>query len=129
MREILFRGKPVESEEWLMGSYIWGTRPGIRHYIQEEDGYMSPDITEVNPDTVSEFTGLRDRFGHKIFEGDIVRFKDHGDAFIVTLDQFAWELLSPIYPYYRHRLELEDDQRLEIIGNLFDNPELLDEKE
>ena len=73
MRDILFRGKRTDNGTWTCGylfciwerAYLcWGTTNNV------------PNMEEVIPETVSQFTGLTDRNGRKIFEGDIVRLID-----------------------------------------------------
>ena len=133
MREIEFKGKSVETQEWAYGSYVRvarGEEPLLTHYIRNIDGKR---VTEIDPDTLCEFTGLWDIYGRMIYESDIVKFVGHPFSppgrFFVSMNAFTWDLLSPSQKYYRHRLETYDTRRLEIVGNLFDNPELLDEKE
>ena len=133
MREIEFKGKSVETQEWVYGFYVQvasGEEPLLTHYIHNIDGKL---VTEIEPDTLCEFTGLRDIYGRMIYESDIVQFIGHPDSpmnrFFVSVNAFTWDLLSPSQKYYRHRLETGDTMRLKVVGNLFGNPELLDEKE
>ena len=131
-REILFRGKQVDNGEWTEGYLfkqwnrtflLWGMTGDI------------PNMTEVIPETVGQFTGLTDKNGKKIFEGDIVEFTDKytrkkGRAEIVFED-FKWKYSGCYYggnPIVW--LCISDGSiEFEIIGDIHDNPELLEVEE
>lgn len=73
-REILFRGKCVDSGEWIYGSHLKErTCDGVRHIIVTEDG----EYYLINPKTCGEYTGLTDKNGTKIFEGDILQISNN----------------------------------------------------
>ncbi|MGN0805347.1 MAG: YopX family protein [Candidatus Coproplasma sp.] len=74
MREILFRGKRVDNGEWIEGNYEWYHKPE-KHIITNP---YTRETKGVIPETVGQFTGLTDKNGKKIFEGDIIRQQTFG---------------------------------------------------
>ena len=127
-REILFKAKRVDNGEWVEGYYaIAKDYKGLtQHNILVADndlGYFKWHVIE--PKTLCQYTGLTDKNGKKIWENDVVeilsedenfklewqddtaQFVMSGDSFVVTFDN-----------YWSHEVE--------VIGNIFDNPELLE---
>ena len=102
MREILFRGKRVDNGEWVYGY-----------------------LCEVIPETVGQYTGLTDRNGKKVFEGDVIRYggKENTEV-IYQLCEYALIFKSQKYPQCGLLTEYNRNN-LEVIGNIHDNPELL----
>ena len=137
MREILFRGKRKDNGEWVEGFLrirYFEELPHDRYVIQYEttgDEYKwTPKymVAEIDPETVGQYTGLTDKNGKKIFEGDILEHKVQSDILInrgvVNWDSqnARWALqLNTMNPcFYMHNPEA-----VEIIGNIHDNPEFL----
>lgn len=132
MREILFRGKRTSNGEWVEGWYEppvkWdGHSFGTTIAYICSEGYL--DDAEVDPTTVGQYTGLQDKNGKRIFEGDILVFcKGATHPIQVYWDGLGWKFL-------RNEKRIEDTfecntishiQYCEIIGNIHDNPELLE---
>jgi uncharacterized phage protein (TIGR01671 family) len=129
MREILFRGKGIGTGKWvygylyedkLIGCNILQTTPSIKSIL-------------VEPETIGQFTGLTDKNGKKIFEGDIVGFEDgmsteSGYAESGCTGCVYWDKETASFQV-DNRLSAESYEVLEecaIIGNIYDNPELLE---
>lgn len=130
MREILFRGKEIDNREWVYG-YVVSVADISRATIyvpqdpKECDWATLPFL--VAPDTVGQFTGLLDKYGNKIFEGDILHGL-YGDMLVCfgeiigygmgfmwkpVIEDGKWESITGFVDEY------------EVIGNKWDNPELL----
>ena len=144
MREILFRGKQNEGR-WVEGVYFKhdtvkvcfsSDDPKPRHLIIQDgfcDWGFEPPIhcVDVDPDTVGQFTGLTDKNGKKIFEGDILDHIIQAEVLtnrgVVVWDRenARWALqLNTMKPcFYMH-----NPKSVEVIGNIHDNPELLKEE-
>lgn len=127
MREILFRGKDTNENDWVYGSLLITE---ISFFIvQHMEGfiYQSPVI----PETVGQYTGIDDVNGNKIFEGDIVRLLYDGD-YITTAGNGVIEYLPGGFEAYYKKDAIkssynfeENRYQHEIVGNTTDNPELL----
>lgn len=114
MREILFRGKRADSNEWIEGCYLDRNNIGLFFDDTEEED-CSVSIFSVNSETVGQFTGLLDKNGKKIFEGDVMR--NAGNIVEFCKDGFCINGDSSLSYWIG----------TEVIGNIYDNPELLGE--
>ena len=130
MREILFRGKRLDNGDWVYGYYVHiGPVSCQRAYIIPE--YASAlYVNEVDPSTVGQYTGLKDKNGKRIFEGDIAKVlqgKDKDIAY-VGFENGAFMLYPKTGNIYERTLweYWYNDWDVEVIGNITDNPELLE---
>ena len=141
MREILFRGKRIDNGEWVEGNIVWSNDSDqkYRSIIIPNDRsnmFLSSDEADlgfenwnlVDSETISQYTGLLDKNGRKIFEGDILSAHlDDQYPEDITYVQITWDGFS-----WCTRESTEDDVMtehdcnvFEVCGNIFDNPELL----
>lgn len=144
MREILFRGKAECDNKWYIGWYIppyeykWsgqddtGRSKAVIEFVRDD---LRPDFVPVKEATAGQYTGLTDKNGTKIFEGDIVRAvlpKSNAISefvwpnMVVGFSKGAFTAMRGRYctPLYSFAPAVE----LEVIGNIYDNPELMEDK-
>ena len=154
MREILFRGK-TDDGEWVYGSFCMDAREqfnglcGVDGFIRLYDKAKGKMQTyEVDRETVGQYTGLKDKNGKRIFEGDIIK-TDNGKESSVSVVKFGeyypkmfyamLDMFNPgiphvnAYGFYLASTKHEDmilfkSRHFEIIGNIHDNPELLEKQ-
>ena len=152
MREILFRGKRVDNGEWCEGYYVKAGHHWHQHGIHEDwivcgasanGGWFAiNDRRAVDPYTVGQYTRLTDKNGEKIFEGDIFREDDIIGVVIFENGAFKikWYGITTVLYEYGYDDgdwdELETEcfdaffvDKMEVIGNIHDNPELLEGKD
>ena len=119
MREILFRGKKIDNDEWTYGFYFEHSIDGQKYsyikYQTFDEGFVT---NEVVADTVGQFTGLTDKNGKKIFEGDIVESPNGTQGFIEWQNAECAFLVN-----IGDDWQTMDDCPYEVIGNIYDNKE------
>ena len=127
----LYRAKRMDNGEWTYG-YLYGIWK--RKYILWGMTNNVPDMTEIEPSTICQCTGLRDEDGKKIFEGDIVGYIDctsteNGYSEHYCRGRVAWDEETASFQV-TERLSAESyevlDRGCNVLGNIFDNPELLE---
>lgn len=115
-REIKFRGKRIDSGEWMYGSYVsfYDFFSTIRNEMVDDKG----NLFEIDPATVGQYTGLTDKNGREIYEGDIVCLgdakrrtgvivrSDTASAFVLEVNDTTFDL------YYRNQ------HRYEVVGSI-----------
>ena len=147
MREILFRGKRVNDGEWVFGYYMnakhhWNKLGVHEDWIlcnacQNGGWFTLLNKYAVDPSTVGQYTGLIDKNGVKIFEGDIVTFEDavadyegyHDDVFLNRGEVTYTERGMCLYFTNRQVVVMDDlfykgTADCEVVGNIYDNPAL-----
>ena len=136
MREILFRAKRSDNGEWIEGDLVHA--PDGRTAVSTYD-----DLVETVPETVCQYTGLTDKNGRKIFEGDIITYQHDNDdcpfpnkdtkrrvgrvyfqefrsCFAVAEGRNGSDMINQdLFKY------VQNGNRVQVIGNIFDNPELI----
>lgn len=123
MREILFRAKHKEYNQWVEGDLIHEQFGECIQFVK--DGCRSK--IKVDPKTVCQYTGLTDKNGRKIFEGDILSFSAYGENYkgdvrFIKGNFTIWCVKCA--PFLDDALEKHSAI---VIGNIFDNPELIGE--
>lgn len=135
-REILFKAKRIDNGEWVEGNLITNERNENQKYIgyifDEQNGVIEDfDIVEVIPYTICQYTGLTDKNGKKIWENDILcAYLDDEYPENRTLKKVIWNT-SGFYTKETYSTDIEpldewDSKHFEVIGNIFDNSELLE---
>lgn len=148
MREILFKAKRIDNGEWVEGFYFCMVHDDgrhVHHFIMPlgVDLSLGTPIekiqVEIDADTICQYTGLTDKNGNKIWENDIVkRYNANGDKWriskIVWADyslNMGWciEDIKSLTEYsgrlFKVGFDVNDAEKCEVIGNIFDNTDLL----
>lgn len=115
MKEILYRGKRVDNGEWTEGYFFKSWNKVFLLWGMTGD---CPNMEEVIPETVGQFTGLTDKNGKKIFEGDIVESPNGTQGFIEWQNAECAFLVN-----IGDDWQTMDDCPYEVVGNIYDNGE------
>ena len=140
MREILFRGKDSITKSWVYGALVQQQDDPLKEkaFIISYSNYKFGDFSEavmheVDPETVGQCTGFGDKNGNKIFEGDIVSICNSKTFFFIVYWNHAVKsfiLKSTVNGVNGIDCNvLDSTQDIEVIGNIYDNPELIKDGE
>lgn len=135
MDRYLYKAKRLDNGEWVQGVpfkvegkwvlLINDNENLLRaHYIEENMWTAEIYAIEVDSTTICRCTGLKDKNGKLIWENDIVKINNSKGNVLITFGDFEIICTIPNEKYYKHRLEY--DTEYEVVGNIFDNPELLE---
>ena len=134
MREILFKAKRIDNGEWVEGCLVIDhSRSNLFEYRMQpvESGvlYAPP----INPETLCQYTGLTDKNGNRIWENDIlIAHLDESYPEDVTYETIEWGMSGWVAREAgstdRQYLDKFDLEHFEVVGNIFDNKELLQEE-
>ena len=145
MREIKFRGKRIDNGEWIYGEKLTRNNKTFIIPIEDDEDVITIGATrlliytfeEVDPKTVGQYTGLKDKNEKEIYEGDVVQIKDDWDEYgwkaglvgnIIFKDFFfGISLASEQKPGTRYTvyMEVNKGKDVEVIGNIYENPNLI----
>jgi uncharacterized phage protein (TIGR01671 family) len=141
MREILFRGKRVDNGGWVQGFLTINPKYGqtqafFIEYVEElktKEGRfngLKKHSYLVFPESVGQYTGLKDKNGIKIFEGDIIKHINRNEIYTcVWVEDYAcFAFIEDIEFGEGYYFQKVDEERLSIIGNVHDNPDKINSK-
>lgn len=128
MREIKFRGKRTDTGKWVYGNLLQDS--DLCFIVKDIAAITGTPFNEhlVDPDTIGQYTGLKDRNGKDVWEGDLLRTPE-GDIMVAEWRdaQIITRCVRPYNPRYKNSLTFAYPVSV-VIGNIYDNPELLEEK-
>ena len=132
MREILFRAKRIDNGDWIEGLPSCDINGNLTEF-EVYRGFANCEIADVDSETVCQWTGLTDKNNRKIFEGDICKIHsgpiDEEDGCFSV----EWDEGDARFALYGEGLTVDfgnyHGHECEVIGNIFDNPDLLPEED
>lgn len=138
MKEELFKAKRKDNDEWIQGSLLvlddGSCRIATSCLVGDVENVLTVCAYDVDPDTVCRYTGLTDKNGNKIWENDVVKNAEHENyKAIVQYGEFNCSCCNGVYGWtfesiggYSQVCDIRKPNEVEVIGNIFDNKELLE---
>ena len=146
MREYRFRGKDKNTGKWVYGFYLeqdtysMGSKNTKKDLLIKDAGVIVQNSkydsgTVIDKETLGQYTGLHDKNGKEIYEGDIVkfRFKEDREEFSDLIGYIEYQSTFAAFRIMSNqgsfKIDITEIKFIEKIGNIYDNPELLEEGE
>ena len=136
-REILFKAKRADNGEWVEGYVVKRVHnegeflDGKIKWEMIKVDYIFPEIEDccykIIPETLCQFTGLRDKHGNRIWENDIVQSNEFELKGVIIFDEYCRFMIRDIATNSTY-LTARNNEDIAVIGNIFDNSELLSER-
>lgn len=124
----LFRAKRIDNGEWVEGFLVKKHGLFFIYSVINSDTCRQPNC-EVDPSTICQCTGLKDKNGNLIFEHDIIKCKGIITAVSWNTKYASWVLTRKGWMHHHFFGESQDSEECEVIGNVFDNPELMEQED
>ena len=128
-REILFKAKRIDNGEWAEGFYTYCDGKYYIRLLTDENSRYVRSFFEVDASTICQYTGLTDKNGNKIWENDIVNCIEAECCGQISWNEseacFCFDLLMEDGGFEENNID-EYVDCMEVVGNIFDNPELLE---
>lgn len=129
MRKVKFRGKRMDNDAWVYG-YLIGEDAIVGEIVDWDSEYFCTEFWyKVDPETVGQYTGLKDNNGRKIYKGDIVRWSYSDGALPHWIEwsdiNAGFAIVSDSEGHRMYEFDMSDLHEAELIGNIYDNPEII----
>ena len=144
MREILFKAKRKDNGKWVEGYYVYhinrticpfgdSVKPEDEQHVIMQDGFSDLNMPrdtvhfDITPKTLCQYTGLKDKNGKRIWENDIIRVENSIDEGTGVVEFYGgmWYVDKGVNNSLYDIMLYDDEAEVCVIGNIFDNPELL----